>query len=636
MDAKRAHSVARSAPAALAAAGAFALLTACSSGIQSARSRVLEITPPARTGDLLADIEQCSRALERMNPQATDPYSELLRAAIYHRMHDLDAVEVYRQARDVYRVRIPGVGAVLAAAGPRPDLLEMSFRVVAALRARSGAIDDAKVADWVLVEKELAIADYLRREAAQGAAPMDLRCVKDVPSELVELQVRAEAFAMAAHFYARAAKVASDRKLDDPRGLDGLRACCEEVRRGAAALAAWPGRDPSFSSLWQGIADRTAAVLADAEIAVWLSCGPHDEPIIYHFNLSSHLQEGRDLILRAEEERMGGKEGRALESFEEALRHFLFAWYLATPEVRADRDQISVWLDTIFASLHRLTWTGAQRERVVLECASRIEELGADPSDGVTRLALAAVLRRLHAARPEEVLANAGEASRARSAPITPFLAPPGPLARAGALVVSSWAEAIDAPAADRAEALLAVADALVERAVAGDTVVDRLVALGRLCAGLHVARRAEALHVHLEGKSHPSALASVAQAAHGIEASCAALRRVSGRVPGLDRMLDDLSAECRGLAELPETRLEGLAPDWRPDPDEAAREGDRALAEAREDDYAAKRLARLIEAEAWYALSAYLSELAGCGGGVGAAGEEVTRQELDRMVPGR
>ncbi len=648
---RRSDSLARRAARRAIAALALSLLGACSSGIQSPRSKVLEITPPAKTGDVFADLEQCSRALERLNPLAKDPYSDLLRAAIYHRMHDLNAVEVYRQAEDIYRVRVPGVGAVLNAAGATPDLLEMSFRVVAALRARSGAIDDAELADWILVEKELAVADFLRREAVLGAAPMGLRCAREVPVEFADLQVRAEASAMAAHFYQRAAKVASDRKLEDPRGVEGLRACCEEVRRTAAALAAWPGRDAAFSALWKGVADRTAAVLADAEISVWLAYGPHDSSIVYHFNLGGHLQEGRDLILRAEEERMGGRGERSLVSFEEALRHFLFGWFLAPPEVRADRDRIPVWLDTIFASLHRLTWTGADRERAVVLCVERLEEIGREPEGASKSLGLAAVLRRLHAARPEEVLANAGEGTRLRCATIVPFLIPPGPLARAGALAVSAWdsqgrhagAPVVDAPAEDRVEALLAVADALAERPADGGTVVDRLVSLGRLSGSLLVARRAEAVFVHAEAKSSPSALAAIRRAAEAIEASCAALRGESGRVPGLDRMLDDLADGCRRLREAPETRIEGVAPDWRPGEEEACREGNRLLGAMREEESAAieqagpaRRLSRLVEAGGWYALAACLSDWAGGGGGPGAAGEGVVRAELDRQVPGR
>jgi|GEM_PF-4286676 len=627
------------------------LLTACSSGIQSARSKVLEITPPPITGDLFADLEQCSRALERLNPLAKDPYSDLLRAAIYHRMHDLNAVEVYRQAEDVYRVRVPGVGAVLNADGGCPDLLAMSFRVVAALRARSGAIDDAELADWILVEKELAVADFLHREAGLGASPMGLRCGKQVPVEFVDLHMRAEASAMAAHFYQRAAKVASDKKLEDPRGLDGIRACCLDVQRAAAALAAWPGRDASFSALWKGVADRTSAVLADAEIAVWLSYGPHDAPIVFHFNLAGHLQEGRDLILRAEEERMGGRGERSLATFEEALRHFLFAWFLAPAEVRADRDRVPVWLDTIFASLHRLTWTGSDRERAVVLCVEKLEEIGADPPDPAGRLRLAAVLRRLHAARPDEVLANAGEGTLARCAPLHPFLAPPGPLARAGALAVAAWdwqgQHAGGPPSAvaaeDNAEAILAVADALVAVPAEGDSVVDRLVSLGRLSAALLVARRAEAVFVHAEGKSSPSALAAIEGISEALEAACAALRGESGHVPGLDRMLDDLAPECRRLGQVPETRIEGVPADWRPDAAEACREGEKLLAAARAEESAAaeqagpaSRLSRLVEAEAWFALAARLSDLAGSGGGPGAAGEAVVRAEIARLVPGR
>ena len=636
------------------------ILSSCSSGVQSAKSHVQEIAPPPRTGDPGQDLEACSRTIERMDPLAKDPYSELLRAAVYHRMHEIDAAKTYRGGDDIFRARCPGAGAILGTTGEPPDLLAMSFRVVVTLRSRSGTIDDAELADWILVEKELAIADFLRREAALGSAPIDLRCREEVPPEWIDLHVRVEGFAMAAIFYQRAAKIASDRKLDDGRGLAGLQASSRELHAAAAALAAWPGRAPSFGALWKGVGERSAAVLGSDEPAAWLAYSPHDPPIVHHFDLAAHLQEGRDLILRAEEERMGGKPDRSLASFEAALRHCLFAWFIAPAEVRDDRDRVAIWLDTTFASLHRLTWAGADRERELVVCAEALGKERGEPTTAADRLRLAAILRRVYAAGPREVLANAGQATRERCAVVAPYLEAPGPLAKAGALAVQAWASlppGADVPSDDRVHALLAVADAVLERPRGGDGLEDwqgqpagpqgklagwqgqlagRILVLGDLQGALGFARRADAAFVRAEGKSSPAALAEVRRAAQAIEGGCAELRGESARVSGLDRVLDDLVREVGRLKDVPETPLEPDDAEWRPDADDAARRGGEGLEAARAEPFGAERLAKLLRARGWIALAAQLREFAGAAPGPEASAADDARAEVTGMLPRR
>ncbi len=356
------------------------LTTACSTHYELARKHFDKAQHYYRHKRHSRSIIEYSRSLDKLKFIEHNHYGQLLRAVVFDQLYLIDGTAIWHNSEQSVQVKCRTLGNLINESEPAVDFLDRSFQQVKIVDGELKNLDMAKLESWLLVEKDVIVADFLVRRASQKFETVPVELKKRVPETFVDKLRRYTLYKIAKNFYL-SAWLRSDRLDPKKKNADvaELKKMCRQKLKDVywsldtvASSVSYAGRTEDFTWKFKNDSRHFKEVRKKIEKYSLLSEEPGaknlpneelrlkslDEVIEKNFMVldpNFQLKEGRSKISSAIEEVLREKKDKAQDYLLLALTHFMLARELQGPRGGPDKQMLNDSLTDTYLQLHRLT-----------------------------------------------------------------------------------------------------------------------------------------------------------------------------------------------------------------------------------------------------------------------------------------